>query len=217
MYYSAVLQSNPYRHCIGVAMADHDKPAGPYLPTSTTPIACPIDQGGAIDASNFQDTDNTRYILYKIDGNSIGHGGDCNNGVEPLVATPIMLQEVLEDGVTPVGEPIEILDRDESDGPLVEAPSLVRSDDGTYLLFYSTHCFTSELYDTRLATASSIKGPYIKKDISVLESKDQFHGPGGATIAHDGGMLFHGWCQNGSARCMYTAQVDISGGVAAVE
>lgn len=211
MYYSAIVQSNPYRHCIGVAIADSDSPAGPYIPASTNPLACPLDQGGAIDASNFQDSDGTRYVLYKVDGNSIGNGGDCNNSVEPLAATPIMLQQVLEDGLTPVGDPIQILDRDSSDGPLVEAPSLIMAEDGTYLLFYSTHCFTDIKYDVRYATASAITGPYTKTGESLLASGDDLYGPGGVTVKEDGSMLFHSWCNDNTVRCMYYAFVDIEG------
>ncbi|OKL58715.1 hypothetical protein UA08_06037 [Talaromyces atroroseus] len=217
MYYSAIAQENTNRHCIGVAIADGDSPAGPYIPTSDSPLACPLDQGGAIDASNFQDEDGTRYVLYKVDGNSVGHGGDCNNSQEPLVPTPIMIQQVKEDGLTPVGDAIQILDRDESDGPLVEAPSLVRSDDGMYLLFYSTHCFTDVKYDVRYATASTVTGPYTKKGNSLLASNDALYGPGGATVHGSGNILFHGWCNDNSVRCMYAAHVDIDGGAVTVE
>ena len=27
------------------------------------------------------------WVLWKVDGNSIGHGGECNNQVEPIVPT----------------------------------------------------------------------------------------------------------------------------------
>lgn len=217
MYYSAVTQENTGRHCIGVAIADGDNPAGPYVPVSSDPFACPIDQGGAIDASGFQDADGTRYVLYKVDGNNVGHGGDCNNGVEPIAPTPIMLQQVQEDGLTPVGDAVQLIDRDDSDGPLVEAPSMVRSDDGAYILFYSTHCFTDTKYDVRYATASSIKGPYTKTGNSLLASDDELRGPGGATVKEDGKILFHGWCNNNSGRCMYAAHVDIYGDTVTVE
>lgn len=217
MYYSAIVSSNPNRHCVGVAIADSDNPAGPYIPASTNPLACPLDRGGAIDASSFQDWDGTRYILYKIDGNSIGHGGDCNNSVEPLAATPIMLQRVSEDGITPIGDAVQLIDRDASDGPLVEAPSLVMAGDGTYLLFYSTHCFTDVNYDVRVATASAVAGPYSKNGVSVLASNDELYGPGGATILDDGNMLFHGWCNGNSERCMYAAHMDVSGASPFVE
>jgi beta-xylosidase len=104
-------------------------------------------QGGAIDPSGFQDADGTRYVVYKIDGNNIGHGGSCNNGVAPIVPTPIMLQQVESDGITLVGGAQEILTNGEYDGPLVEAPSLSRISDPSsaggqlYILFFSSNCF----------------------------------------------------------------------------
>lgn len=32
-------------------------------------------QGGAIDPAGFVESDGSHYVVYKIDGNSIGHGG----------------------------------------------------------------------------------------------------------------------------------------------
>ncbi|CRK23815.1 hypothetical protein BN1708_018068, partial [Verticillium longisporum] len=49
-----------------------------------------------------------------------------------------MLQEVGPDGFTKIGNPVQILDRTEADGPLVEAPDIVRLEDGTYVLFFSS-------------------------------------------------------------------------------
>lgn len=36
-----------------------------------------------------------------------------------------MLQALESDGVTPNGDPVQILDRSDADGPLIEAPDLV--------------------------------------------------------------------------------------------
>lgn len=47
-------------------------------------MICPLSQGGAIDASGYDDN-GQRYVVYKVDGNSIGHGGACgNDGRQPL-------------------------------------------------------------------------------------------------------------------------------------
>lgn len=89
--------------------------------------------------------------MYKIDGNSIGNGGSCGNTVDPIVPTPIMLQQVQSDGVTAVGNPQQILVNGEYDGPLVEAPSLSRIADPTsaggqlYILFFSSNCYRSAI------------------------------------------------------------------------
>jgi beta-xylosidase len=143
LYYTAESSQDAPHHCVGTATSATIE--GPYTPAST-PLACPLDQGGAIDPSGFTDTDGKHYVVYKIDGNSIGHGGNCNNAVAPIVPTPIMLQQVASDGFTPVGDPIQILDRDDADGPLVEAPDLILVN-GVYVLFFSSNCFDSTLYD----------------------------------------------------------------------
>ncbi|ODH51895.1 hypothetical protein GX48_01904 [Paracoccidioides brasiliensis] len=58
------------------------------------------------------------------------NGGDFNNGKPLIVGMPIYVQNVERDGVTKFGDPVTTLDRDESDGPLVEAPSLIRTPEG---------------------------------------------------------------------------------------
>ena len=134
MYFSATSSSSPGHHCVGTATSSSIK--GPYT-ASNTQFACPLSQGGAIDASGFRDTDGSRYVVYKIDGNSQGHGGVCNNGVAPVVDTPIMIQPVSSDGVTPSGSASTILHLGAADGPDIEAPSMMRDASGTYILFLS--------------------------------------------------------------------------------
>ena len=99
MYFSATDAADPGHHCIGTAISSSI--TGPYT-ASSNQFVCPTSQGGAIDPSGFRDSDGSRYVVYKIDGNSLGHGGVCNNGVAPIVDTPIMIQPVSSDGVTPV-------------------------------------------------------------------------------------------------------------------
>jgi len=62
--------------------------------------------------------------VYKVDGSSLGGGGPCGNA-NGEYSTPIMLQEMEADGVTPTGNPVQILDRGPYDGPLIEAPALI--------------------------------------------------------------------------------------------
>lgn len=108
-------------HCVGAATST--SPAGPYTP-ETSPIQCATSGGGAIDPAGFQDSDGTRYVVYKVDGNNLGGGGSCGNG-DDSHSTPLMLQALESDGVTPNGDPVQILDRSDADGPLIEAPDLV--------------------------------------------------------------------------------------------
>ena len=199
MYYADDTVWAPDKHCIGVATSDNV--LGPYKPYDE-PFVCPnlYTKGGAIDPDGYLDpSSGKRYVTYKVDGNSIGHGGLCNNMKAPMVPTPIMLQEVNpENGVDLIGDAVQILDRDDLDGPLIEAPSLIRSDEGIYFLFYSSSCFTTPMYDTAYATATDIRGPYTKwhrpliytgaggQDLGLV-------GPGGFDIWLDGKIgLFHG-------------------------
>ncbi|PGH13049.1 hypothetical protein AJ79_03886 [Helicocarpus griseus UAMH5409] len=215
MYYSGEAKAFIRHHCVGAAISEGRDPAGPYHPLEQ-PFACHLDKGGAIDPAGFLDQDKSRWVVYKVDGNSVGNGGDCNNAIHPLVATPIYLQKVEGDGVTKVGEPIAILDRDETAGPLVEAPSLILSPEGVYFLFYSTHCYTSPKYDVRYATSRSITGPYVKAKESLIKTGDfGLTSPGGATVAGDGKrILFHANCPAG--RCMYASDLDLQGETARI-
>ena len=217
MYYADEILGNAAHHCVGVATSKNI--LGPYAPVDT-PFACPIDKGGAIDADGFQDIDGKRYVVYKVDGNSIGHGGECVNSVAPIVPTPIMLQAVAGDGITPFGGPSEILDRDDFDGPLIEAPSLHRTDEGIYFLFFSSNCFSGPLYDTSYATATSIYGPYRKSDLPLFITGDgpDMRGPGGSDIVKDGSrVVLHGHLDESTGyvgytpRGMYTARLTFSG------
>lgn len=128
-----------------------------------------------------------------------------------------MLQQMaLDDWVTPVGGPIQILDRTADDGPLVEAPNIIGTPDGHYVLFYSSHCFTDPGYDVRYAVATDVRGPYARQG-QLIKSGD-FGGlasPGGATATPQGdALVFHSDCAAG--RCMHSVGMSIAGGVATV-
>ncbi|ORY71507.1 glycosyl hydrolase family 43 protein, partial [Pseudomassariella vexata] len=209
MYYSGEVASNPAFHCVGTATSEGI--LGPYKPSSE-PFACDLSIGGQIDPSGFRDHDGTQYVVYKVDGNSIGHGGSCNNDVSPFLPTPLLLQEVDEDGITKVGDPIQLLDRTDADGPLVEAPALLRHDNGVYTLFFSSGCFTEPTYNINYATAHNIKGPYTRSSTPLVRSDDSFGltAPGGATPTADGDMIvFHADCSAG--RCLFESKIDIMG------
>jgi beta-xylosidase len=87
IYYSATTKHNPNQHCVGAAISK--TVAGPYISLNTT-IACNHAKGGAIDPDGFVDinsADAAHYVVYKVDGNTIGHGGACKNGEKPIVPT----------------------------------------------------------------------------------------------------------------------------------
>ncbi|KAK8079103.1 glycoside hydrolase family 43 protein [Apiospora phragmitis] len=210
MYYSGQVKSDPRFHCVGTATAS--KITGPYKP-SAKPFDCDLSKGGSIDPSGFSDIDGKHYVVYKIDGNSIGHGGTCNNGVAPFVPTPILLQEVGSDLLTKIGNPIQILDRISSDGPLVEAPAIFRDVDGLYVMFFSSGCFTSPTYNVDYAYSRSVRGPYTRSESGPLVvTMDSFGltAPGGATPLPDGSaIVFHADCAQG--RCFFESKIGIMG------
>ncbi|KAJ7157319.1 glycosyl hydrolase [Mycena filopes] len=214
MYYSATSASNTNSHCIGAATSTTIR--GPYTPIQAT-IACPISQGGTIDAGGFHHPDGSAYVVYKIDGNNIGHGGSCNNGVAPIVSTPIMLQKVAADGHTLVGAAVQILDRDAGDGPLVEAPSLVFVNN-VFFLFFSSGCYADTSYDLSYATATTVTGPYTKAGAPtaplLVSGKYGLRAPGSATVAKDGSkIVFHAFlgADINSGRGMWTGVPTFSG------
>jgi beta-xylosidase len=207
LYYSAQDASQTNQHCVGAATSK--TVLGPYQALDT-PLACPLSEGGAIDAFGFTDTDRTHFVVYKVDGNSIGHGGDCGNTVEPLVPTPIRLQRLAADGYTPAGGYMDILDHIQGDVPYVEAPQIILVN--CVYLFFSSNCYTTPGYDVKYATASAIRGPYTRSPDQLLKTDMPFNltAPGIAQSTTDGKhMVFHANCDGG--RCMYERQIQISG------
>ncbi|KAJ5586019.1 hypothetical protein N7450_005806 [Penicillium hetheringtonii] len=211
IYYSGQTKNFKTHHCIGAAVSKDTDPLGPYIPLNES-LACPHKYGGAIDPSPFKDIDGKLYVVYKGDGNSVGSGGYCGNTRKPRRPVPLILQELESDGITKIGEPKIILDIDDTDGPLIEAPDIIRSKDGVYYLFFSSHCFTSLGYNVKYAHARSLKGPYTRADRPLLQTTDfGLEAPGGASISKDGTkMVFHAKC--GGWRCMFASGLDIRSG-----
>lgn len=59
MYFSASTSQDTSKHCVGAATSSSI--TGPYTPEQN-PLACPLDQGGAIDADGYKDGD-TSYVV----------------------------------------------------------------------------------------------------------------------------------------------------------
>ncbi|KAH8703692.1 putative endo xylanase [Talaromyces proteolyticus] len=191
LYYSASSASDNSKHCVGAATASSAQ--GPYTPVDGDSLACPLDQGGAIDPDGFIDSDGTIYVVYKIDGNSLDGDGTTHS-------TPIMLQQMESDGVTPTSDPVQLLDRSDLDGPLIEAPSLVLSN-GIYYLSFSSNYYNTEYYDTSYAYATSVAGPYTKQSApnapllvtgTNTDNAGSLSAPGGSDFSVDGTkIVFH--------------------------
>lgn len=183
MYYAAQPQKNN-RYCVGAAVAD--SPLGPFNATDS-PLACPTKDGGAIDPAGYVDGD-TYYVVYKVDGNSIGK------------ATPLMLQKLKADAVTPFPKyrPRVLLQKDRSDGPLIEAPSIAKRGDLWYL-FFSSNMFDSPNYDISYSASTKLEGPYTKTNVPFALTGD-FPGltaPGGASVSPDMEKMVHHAFRNG--------------------
>lgn len=214
MYYSATSAQDPSAHCVGVAVSATVR--GPYR-AHADPFVCHLDLGGSIDAAGHYHPDGSLYVVYKIDGNNRGNGGSCNNGIPPIKSTPLMLQKVAANGHVKIGAEVQILDRDDGDGPLVEAPSLIHVR-GVWFLFFSSGCYAETTYDLSYATATSVTGPYTKARAPVapllVTGTNGLRAPGSASVARDGSkMLFHAFLGNdiNGGRGMWTAVPTISG------
>ena len=130
-----------------------------------------------------------------------------------------MLQQVSSvNGVDLIGDPQEILDRGQYDGPLIEAPSLLRTSEGVYILFFSSNCYNGPYYDTSYATSTNgVHGPYTKSSAPLLVTGDngnQLQSPGGLDVGPAGvNIVFHSDLQPSDAgtRQMWTGQLVIQG------
>jgi len=117
-----------------------------------------------------------------------------------------------------VGGNQTILDRDDTDGPLIEAPSLIRTQEGVYVLFFSSNCYSGPYYDTSYATSTTgVHGPYHKSTKPLLITGGDGRGlqsPGGTTVAPDGKSFVFYNDQKPSdptVRQMWTGKLDIRG------
>ena len=132
-----------------------------------------------------------------------------------------MLQQVSpSDGYTTIGSAIQLLDRSEADGPLIEAPSLVKAADGTYLLFFSSNCYAGSQYDTSWAYSDAVTGPWTKAQgadgaplLVTGDDNGALYSPGGLTVATDGvHVVFHAdQGTTADVRQMWTGTITVTG------
>jgi beta-xylosidase len=205
--YFAAHSVNPDLQCIGVARSA--KPEGPFTPVGDKPLICPADEGGAIDPASFVDSDGSRYILWKNDGNC------CQKD------TWLSLQKTSPDGLRITGPRVKLVKEDQPwEGNLVEAPDLVRHG-SAYTLLYSANDYSGPAYATGYATASKLTGPYRKAAQPLLTTeKTGVIGPGGEdAITGPGGrayVVFHGWDSARTHRALYVLPLTWQGGVPVV-
>jgi hypothetical protein len=213
MYY--VGHQNGGTHCIGIATST--TAVGPYTPQST-PLICDGDNGGVIDPSGYDDGTN-RWILWKVDGNSLGGATTCQGGTATgtyYYPTPIKIQRMARDAITLEDSPAIILDNEgASNDGVTEAPALYEIGAGNYILFYSAHCYSSDDYDIEYAFSSTINGSYTDRGILIRTADDRgVWAPGSMDLDPDGvNVLFAGRTEanDGSGiRELYSATISIS-------
>ena len=217
MYFAALSKKHPKRHCIGAATSKIIR--GPYQPHHNA-IVCDLQSGGNIDPNLFVDPiTHKSYLVYKSDGNAIGHGGGCGNTAKPIVATPLYLQQLdPSDLITPIGDPVFLISNIAGNGfvydnPNVERPSIAYRN-STYYLLYNTQCYASLKYridfiscvngrDTNTGIAgcdwAGLKSAQQGRiDRTLLETGDAVSGrvmyaPGSVDTSEDGTrIVFHG-------------------------
>lgn len=209
MYFAAKSKETQKRK---IGFATSKSPKGPFK-VSNQWIVSADEKGGLIDPEYFKDNDGKSYILYKSDGNSEGK------------VSEIWLQELSDDGLSIVGSPVSLLKNTDVLNPpnngenkfatLVEAPCLVKSPEGKYVLFFSGNGYDNGRYFTGYAVSDNIRGPYhdVKSLISTnsQDEKDKIIGPGGMDVINENSnksyALLHGWVngyypQNGK-RALY--------------
>ncbi len=206
MYYSTRDRASG-RQCISVASAT--APGGPYTDTSSAPLVCPLDLGGAIDPSPIS-SGGTTYLVWKNDGNCCGQ------------RTTIWSTPLSADGLHVAGAATALIHNDQAwEGVVVEAPSMVEHD-GKFVLFYSANAWDSRDYATGYAVCDTVRGPCAKPlDHPWLASDDQVSGPGGlSAFLGPGGqtyVIYHAWLgdrigyDHGGSRALFVARLAWNG------
>ena len=187
MYYTSRDKASD-KQCVGVAVSD--KSQGKFKDTNEEPLVCQSEQGGTIDSSPFRDEDGTLYLYYKNDGNCCG------------LPTYIYVQEMALDGLSLLGEPVQLIHNDQPwEAHVIEAPTMFRHD-GKYYLFYSANDYGGVPYAVGYAICDSPLGPcqkaaenpILKSDVE--DQKNLVIGPGHQTLFQLGDqtwIFYHAW------------------------
>ena len=179
VYYAARRRNG--RLCVAVATAR--VVTGPY--TDRGPLVC--QPAGSIDPTRARDEDGRLFLVWKEDGNAVGR---------PSV---IWRQRLTPNGLRLTGRPVAMLrSQDRWEGPVVEAPSVVKHGEWTYL-FYSGNSYGLPgcRYALGVARARTLRGPFRRyAGNPILRSGGAWRCPGHATFTTD---------DDGNAFVMYHA------------
>jgi beta-xylosidase len=208
LYYSSRHEASGHQVLsVGVSA----NPAGPFVDRSSRALVDQVDLGGSIDPDSFLDGDGSAYLLWKADANAVGQ------------PTSLWGAPLASDGTTLAGSPTRLLDQDARwEGPLIEAPAMIRHDD-TYYLFYSAGWWNTADYAIGYAIGPSPIGPFRKQTVRGpwFASQGQVAGPGGQAFFSDGQhqlrMAYHGWdpgkvrYRDGGIRTLRIATITFAG------
>ena len=163
---------------LSVGAATAPSALGPYTDMGQPLLHDPA--MGLIDATQYQDPQGKRYLLWKEDGNAVGK------------PTPIHGQELAADGLSLVGTRVTLITNDQAwEGALVEGPWVV-DHGGQYYLFYSANGYASTSYAIGVARASSPLGPYVKASEPIVRTGGLWAGPGhGSVLTTPKGETWH--------------------------
>lgn len=207
MYYTA-RDKESNKQCVGVAVSEN--PEGKFKDSNSAPLVCQAEFGGTIDASPFRDEDGKLYLYFKNDGNC------CN------LVTYIYVQELAQDGLSLIGEPVSLIRNDKVwEGHVIEAPTMFKHDD-VYYLFFSANNYAGHEYAVGYAICESPTGPCSDAEenpilASDLENKDgMVIGPGHQTLLEVNGqtwIIYHAWevvsfSRRGDRRFMWMDRID---------
>ncbi len=198
MYFAATVRFDPSNplptHCIGVATSS--SPAGPFVPSVGPPLVCQENLGGDIDIQFFTDPNgpggaaHPNYVLWKSDNNNL-----AGSGTPTVWAAPVS-----DDGLTLTGNPVAIFVADEPwEAPIVEAPQMLRSPDGTeWLVFSAGEGFYSANYAMGMARCDGpLGGCHSISNTPLISSNQQGAGPGEETVFvgddHSAWILYSPW------------------------
>lgn len=183
---------------IGATVSTVPGPAGVLGPY--TDLGSPLLQhpDGVIDASWFEDTDGSGWLLYKPDSNAQG---------DP---TAIFVRALAPDGLSFLdgSTGVQLLANDPTswEGGVVEAPWLVRRG-AWYYLFYSGNVY-DDRYRTGVARSADLLGPYEKYGSPILANNERWVGPGHGSVVPVGDQdwfVYHAWVNDGSGSNLESA------------
>ncbi|MFN8611621.1 MAG: glycoside hydrolase family 43 protein [Vulcanimicrobiota bacterium] len=191
--YVAYFTARDHSGMLRIGAATSPRPEGPYQDIGQPLVAAP--DIGVIDPTFFRDQDGSQYLYWKEDGNAFN----------PPRPSRILGQRLEADGVTRLGEPVEVLrnDPDSWEGDIVEAPEVVRRGDYYYLL-YSGNGYWGDAYAEGAARSRSPLGPFEKAGQPFLHSNPRWEGPGHAYLTQDRAgqdwLIYHAWDEQHQAR-----------------